>query len=176
MKVLILLFHPSYAGSHANRALAEAACTVDGVDVVDMTAHYPDLDVDTDTEVNRLFTADRLVLQFPVQWYSTPPLLKTWQDVVLTRMFYIKPNEEGARIRGLPVMVAATAGNDPEAYTPTGPNLFSLEELLRPLQSTAHRCALKWERPFLVYQANKSSPERLREHARDYAARLAAWR
>jgi putative NADPH-quinone reductase len=53
------------------------------------------------------------VLQFPIQWYSTPPLLKTWQDTVLTRKFYIHPTEAGERLRDVPVMVAATAGNKP---------------------------------------------------------------
>lgn len=34
-------------------------------------------------EAARLLTADRIVLQFPVQWYSMPPQLKAWQDAVL---------------------------------------------------------------------------------------------
>jgi putative NADPH-quinone reductase len=177
MKTLILLFHPDFSKSHANRALADAACSVEGVEIIDEGALYPDMRIDADREIRSLFTADRLVLQFPIQWYSTPPLLKAWQDLVLTRMFYINPKEEGERIRDLPILIAATAGNDPEAYTKDGVNLFQLEELLKPLRSTASRCALQWQEPFLMYRSNKSSPDSLQAAGREYAARLAGpWR
>jgi len=172
MKTLVLLFHPDFARSKANRALADAASRVGGVEIVEMGQLYPSHDLDIPAEVARLMTANRLVLQFPIQWYSTPPLLKLWQDTVLTRMFYVNPKEEGARLSGLPVMVAATAGNDPEAYAPSGINLFPLEELLKPLRSTANRCAFRWQPPFLVYRANKSPPSELTGAGQRYAARL----
>jgi putative NADPH-quinone reductase len=176
MSTSILLFHPEPARSQANRALATAAGTLADVEIVDMAALYPSVDsIDADAEVARLVAADRLILQFPVQWYSTPPLLKAWQDLVLTRMFYIRP-QEGESIRDLPLMVAATAGNDRSAYTPDGANLFALEALLRPLQATAYRCGLRWADPFLLFRANKSSPEELAAAGRAYATRISAWR
>jgi putative NADPH-quinone reductase len=72
----ILLFHPDFPQSKANRALVDAATALDGVEVVDVTALYPDGRFDLKAEVQRLLHIERLVLQFPVQWYSTPPLLK----------------------------------------------------------------------------------------------------
>ena len=175
MRTTILLFHPDFAKSKANRALADAARPLDGIAIVDMTALYAGGHVDVDAEVARLLAAERLILQFPIQWYSTPPLLKAWQDDVLSRMYYVHPDEEGERLRGLPVMVAATAGNDPSAYTPSGINLYPLEDLLKPLHSTAHRCFWRWTDPFLVYRANKSSPEELASAGRRYAERIASW-
>lgn len=90
MKTLILPFHPDLEHSNTNAVLADAARSVPGVEVVDMQALYPDgrLDMMRDgaVEAVRLLSADRIVLQFPVQWYSTPPLLKAWMDAVLTRM------------------------------------------------------------------------------------------
>ncbi len=177
MTTQVLVFHPDYARSHANRALAEAAAQLAGVVVHDMGSLYPDpRSIDVDTEVERLFSAERLILQFPVQWYATTPLLKAWQDVVLTRMYYLRPEQEGERLRDLPVMVGATAGNTPEAYGPDGVNLFSLAELLRPLQSTASRCAWRWAEPFLVHRANKLSDEERAEAARSYVERIERWR
>ena len=174
MSTRVLLFHPTFGQSKANRALADAAAGVDGVEVVDMYARYPDGKVDSDREVADLMSTERLVLQFPVQWYSTPPLLKAWEDEVLSRMYYVHPKEEGDRMRGLPVMVAATAGNTPQAYTAEGVNLFPLVELLKPLQSTAHRCYWAWTEPFTLYEANKAPPEALAAAGAGYAERLKA--
>ena len=172
MKTLVLLFHPNFTRSKANRALADAASQVDGAEIVEMGQLYPSHDIDIPTEVARLFTANRLVLQFPIQWYSTPPSLQLWQDTMLTRMLYVNPKEEGARLSGLPMMVAATAGNAPDAYSPTGINPFPLEELLKPLKATANCCGLRWQAPFLVYRANRSPLSELTAAGQRYAARL----
>lgn len=174
-KTLILLFHPDFTKSKANRALAAAATELPDVELIDMQALYPDGRIDVAVEVQRLIQAERIVLQFPVQWYSTPPLLKAWQDSVLTRMFYIAYETEGQRIKGRPLLVAATAGNVPAAYTADGMNLFALSDLLRPLHSTAHRCGLLWSEPFLVHSANKLEPAALADAAAAYAARLQEW-
>ncbi|WP_100965480.1 NAD(P)H-dependent oxidoreductase [Bosea sp. FBZP-16] len=172
-QTLILLFHPDYQSSCANRTLADAAGSRPGTSVVDMQALYPDGRIDGDAEAARLLSAERIVLQFPVQWYSTPPLLKAWQDAVLTRMFYIHYEAEGAKLAGRPLLIAATAGNIPEAYTTSGANLFSLRDLLKPLQATAHRCALAWQEPFLIYDARRADAEALEAAAEHYVARLA---
>lgn len=173
---LILMFHPDPARSRANRALAEAAAAVPGVAVVDMQALYPELRItDLDVEVRRLLAPRRVVLQFPVQWYSTPPLLKAWQDAVLTRMMYLAHEAEGRHLAGKPLLVAATAGNVPAAYTPGGSNGFALDELLRPLQATARRCGMPWATPFLVHGLREITPAQLQLQAQAYAERLRGW-
>lgn len=175
-KTLILLFHPDLGRSRANAALAAAAARLPGVEVIDIYALYPDGRIDADREVARLLSADRIVLQFPIQWYSTPPLLKAWQDAVLTRMYYITYKTEGCLLEGRPLLVAATAGNVPEAYVHDGANKFTMAELLRPLEAIAHRCVLPWQTPFLLYRADKLDDLSLHGAARDYAAILGEWR
>jgi putative NADPH-quinone reductase len=175
-RTLILFFHPDPAHSKANAALAAAASALPDTDVVDMQALYPDGAIDAGVEARRLLSAGRIVLQFPVQWYSTPPLLKAWQDAVLTRMFYLAHETEGRLLEGTPILVAATAGNVEQAYAPGGANLFPLEDLLRPLQAMANRCRLPWSAPFLLYRANRLDEEALRAAALSYRDRLEAWR
>jgi len=177
-KTLVLLFHPDLRRSKANAALARAAATLPDVEIVDMQAIYPggvDLFRDGEREAARLLTADRLVLQFPLQWYSTPALLKAWQDAVLTRMFYIAYETEGRRLEGTPLKIALTAGNLREAYRAGGRNLFEIDALLAPLKATANRCGLAWSEPFTVFQADKLSPEALDVAADDYARALRGW-
>lgn len=177
-KTLILLFHPNLARSNANAAMAAAAAKLRDVEIVDMQSAYPDsIDMFRDGEVEaaRLLAADRIVLQFPVQWYSTPPLLKAWQDAVLTRMFYINYEAEGRILEGTELLLAATAGNVPGAYRSGGRNMFEIEALFAPLRATANRCGLRWSPPFVIYEADKLPPEALKAAAERYAERLAEW-
>ncbi len=173
-KTLIVLSHPRFGGSRANRALTEAAMRLPDGEVAHLEGLYPDGEIDVDKEVARVLGADRIVLQFPMQWYATPPLLKAWQDAVLTRMFYIHPKTEGDLLIGRKVMAAVTAGNKPEAYSAAGVNLFPLPDLLKPLQSMAHRCGLKWQTPFLLFEAKSASDADLEAAGNAYAARLSA--
>ncbi|MBD9590760.1 NAD(P)H-dependent oxidoreductase [Pseudomonas sp. PDM03] len=169
---LIMSFHPDLGRSHANRALLDAVKDLPGVSIVDLYGLYPTDEVDTAVEVQRLLSAKQLVLQFPVQWYSTPALLKNWQDRVLTQMYYIAYEAQGSRLEGLPIMIVATAGNTPEAYSETGVNLFPLEQLLQPLRATAHRRQWAWSEPFLVYRANKLPGSELNVITTEYRARI----
>ena len=172
-KTLILNFHPGFTPSKVNAAMAEAVADLPDVEVVLMAgvanAHGS---FDNDAEARRLFDAGRLVLQFPIQWYAPPALLASWQAQVLTYMFYIAP-EHGERLSGLPIMVAATAGNVAQAYTPEGINGFPLEELLYPMQSMARRCGLVWHAPHLVFGANALSGPALEAEIGRYRERVA---
>lgn len=170
----IFHFHPGFTPSKTNAAMVQAAAEMPGVEVHKVYDAYPDSRIDVAAETRRLLDADRIVFQFPLHWYSTPSLMKEWQDQVLTYMFYIKP-EIGARLLSKPVMVAVTAGNVPSAYGPGGVNLFPLQDILKPLQSTASRCGLAWSEPFLSYGADKLSEEERSEVASVYRAKLEAW-
>ncbi len=172
---LVLLFHPCLAKSRVNAAMAEAASSLPGVEVVDMYALYPDGVMDFDAETQRLLRAKRLVLQFPVQWYAPPALLQTWKDAVLTHMYYVAYQTEGKRFEGTPVLVAATAGNTQQAYSAEGINLFSLHDLMKPLRATASRCKLPWADPFYVYEAKRIDAARLQHCAASYRQHLDTW-
>ncbi|WP_018690287.1 NAD(P)H-dependent oxidoreductase [Ahrensia kielensis] len=169
---LILLFHRDLSQSKANAGLAKAAQTVKDVQVVDMQARYPggviDIFTDAGADAEMLLSADRIILQFPIQWYATPALLKAWQDAVLTRMYYIFAEAEGDHLKGTPLMVAATAGNTSSAYGRDGANRYTIDELLTPLKATAHRCGLLWHSPYLVFTADKLEPSKLEDAALGY--------
>ena len=177
-KTLILLFHPDLSRSKSNAALAAVSANVPGVEIVNMQSAYPsgmDMFRDGEREAARLLSADRIVLQFPIQWYSTPPLLKAWQDAVLTRMYYIAYEREGRQLEGRPLMIAATAGNVPEAYRHGGRNLLPMIEILAPLRATAHRCGLVWADPFILYKADKLETGELEAASADYVQALQRW-
>ncbi|MEP7455841.1 NAD(P)H-dependent oxidoreductase [Phyllobacterium sp. SB3] len=160
-KTLVLIFHPDFNQSRANKALANAIADLPGVETFDVQGAYPDNNIDTDREVERLLAADRIVFQFPIQWYAAPPIFQAWQNAVLTRMFYINYENEGRLLEGKPLLLVVTAGNTASAYRPAGANMMPLEEILNPLRVTANRCGLQWNKPFFVYEAMKARDEQL---------------
>lgn len=178
-RTLILLFHPDLGTSTVNAALKAAAQAIPGTQVVDMQARYPDGVIhsatDGEVEARALLEADRIVLQFPIQWYSTPALLKTWQDVVLTRMYYIHADTEGGKLAGTPLMIAATAGNTEAAYGRGGANHYTMDELMAPLRATARRCGLAWHPPHLVFRADRANASDLNIAQESYLRSLKAF-
>lgn len=178
-KTLLLMFHRDIEKSVANAALFRAAQGIEGVTAIDMQARYPsgqiDMFTDAETDAQLLLEADRIVLQFPVQWYATPAILKAWQDAVLTRMYYIFPDTEGDRLAGTPIMLAATFGNLAEAYGREGQNYYSVDEIFTPLKATAHRCGLPWQTPHLMFSADKLDDAALASAAQSYTRALKAF-
>lgn len=171
----ILLFHPEPERSRVNAALARAAVGLHHVAIADMATLYPTgiaMERDSTREAARLLRADRIVLQFPMQWYSTPALLKQWQDVVLTRMAYVYWDTEGADLAGKPLMVAATVGAEEASYRRQGRNRFTIAELLAPLEASANRFAMDWQDPFLVLGADALREDDLDEAGHAYTRAL----
>lgn len=83
MKTLVLVFHPHLEKSQVNRKLMDAANETGDVTVVDEYAAYPDFKINVEHEQELIETHDRIVLQFPFYWYSSPALLKQWEDDVI---------------------------------------------------------------------------------------------
>ncbi len=171
-KTLLLLAHPQMEASRANKALLAAVWWRPGIEVVDLYAASPEGQIDVDAQVRHLLQADRIVLQFPMQWYSIPSLLKEWQDQVLTRMMYLAFEQEGRQLKGKPLLAAITAGAQEADYRQEGRNRFTVEELLLPLEATAHRCGFQWQEPFVVYDAREADDTYLAEAGERYAERL----
>ena len=81
--ILIIYAHPYPQHSHANKRMLEQARTLECVEVRSLYQLYPDFNIDIAAEQDALSRASLIVWQHPMQWYSTPPLLKLWMDKVL---------------------------------------------------------------------------------------------
>lgn len=174
-QLLCILAHPNLAASRANAALLQRIRRQPGAEIIDLYARYGGKQaIDVEAEAQSLMAAEAIVLQFPLQWYSTPSLLKEWQDQVLTQMMYVAPQTQGCHLAGKPVMVVATAGATFEDYTPEGRNRVSVNELLLPLQAMAHRCGLRWLPPFVVYDTRNLCDQALAEAGESLLMHLAA--
>lgn len=106
MKTVVLLFHPNFEASRINKAFEQAI----GGDytVRHMYVLYPDNKIDVAKEQVVLIEADRIVLQFPMYWYSSPSLLKEWQDQVL--LYGWAYGSSGKALHGKELLLAEFCG------------------------------------------------------------------
>jgi len=175
-KVLVLFAHPSLERSEVNRDLLAASKLTEGVTVVDLYAEYPTFGIDIDREQERLRQHEVIVFMFPLFWYSTPALLKEWQDLVLEYGFAY--GHEGTALHGKWFLCALTAGGRESAYREQGYNHYTIRELLRPLEQTAVLCGMQYLPPFALFGARTAVEEgRVADHVarwRDVLQRLVA--
>jgi glutathione-regulated potassium-efflux system ancillary protein KefG len=172
LRILVLLAHPAFHRSRANRALVEAVRELEGVTVHDLYEAYPDLMIDVPREQERLEGCELVVVQHPFYWYSAPALVKEWLDLVLTHGWAY--GENGTALAGKTWLSAITSGGREESYRAGGDNRFSVEEFLRPFEATAHLCGMRWAAPFVLHASHLTGPASLSDAAARYRERILA--
>lgn len=155
-RVLVLLAHPSLQRSRVHARLVREVREVEDVTLHDLYEAYPDFEVDVEREQALLLEHDTVVLQHPLYWYSTPPLVKQWEDLVLEHGWAY--GSAGTALRGKRAVSAVSAGGGAEAYRRDGRNRYTVEELLRPLEATWRLCGLEVLEPFVVYGTHRLDP------------------
>lgn len=129
-KLLVLFAHPSLDRSEVNVQLLDTTRQTEGVTVVDLYYEYPTYQIDIDREQARLLAHDIVIFLFPLYWYSTPSILKEWQDLVLKHGFAYGCG--GTALQGKVLLCAITAGGTEKSYRGEGYNHYTLRELLPP--------------------------------------------
>jgi glutathione-regulated potassium-efflux system ancillary protein KefG len=173
-RVLVLYAHPAPHKSRVHRRLAEAARSTAGVTVHDLYEAYPDFDIDVPAEQQRLLEHDVVVFQHPLYWYSTPALVKQWEDLVLEHGWAY--GSRGTALRGKRWMQAVTAGGRAAVYRADGPNRFTVPEFLHPVEQTARLCGMEWLPPFVVHGTHAMTEADIARAADEYRRLLEALR
>lgn len=174
LKILILFAHPAFQRSRVHPTLLASARSLEGVTVHDLYEAYPDLMIDVPREQALLREHDVIVLQHPLYWYSSPAILKEWQDLVLQHGFAY--GRDGTALHGKMMMSAVSAGGGEAAYRKEGVNRFTIVELLRPFEQTAALCGMRWLPPFVVHGTHLLEPSDIAGHAEEYRSVLTALR
>ncbi len=174
-RILVLFAHPSQHRSEVNLPLFRLCQRIDGVTAVDLYQEYPTFEIDIDREQLRLRDHDIIVFLFPLYWYSTPSILKEWQDLVLEYGFAY--GHDGTALHGKTFFCAVSAGGPEAAYSQQGFNHASLREILRPLEQTAALSGMKYLPPFALFSARTASEDgRIADHMNDWQRLLLALR
>lgn len=173
-RVLILFAHPALHRSRVNRGLVRAVRDVEGVTFHDLYEAYPDFDVDAGHEQELLERHDLIVLQHPMYWYSTPALVKQWEDVVLEHGWAYGAN--GTALRGKKMLSVITAGGGATSYTREGLNCFTVAELLAPIAQTARLCGIEYLPPYVIHGTHSLGTDDVARTADEYRRVIVALR
>ena len=174
-RVLVLFAHPALHNSRVNRRLIDAIDGLDGITINDLYAHYPNFHIDVAREQTLLRQHDLIVFQHPFYWYSSPAILKQWQDLVLEHGFAY--GQGGTALQGKAFLSAISTGGPAEAYCAEGSNHFSMLELLAPFRQTAALCGMEFLPPFVVHGTHRlSEPAAIDPYASNYRSLLSALR
>jgi glutathione-regulated potassium-efflux system ancillary protein KefG len=161
--ILIVFAHPLYEKSRIHSALISKASSYPEWKLHDLYQLYPDFNIDIEAEQQLLRNTDLIVWQHPVYWYSIPPLLKQWIDLVFT--FGWAYGKNGNALQGKYLLQCMSSGGKQEAYQTGGRNMHTLREFMAPHEQTARLCQLTYLPPFAVHGTHALSTTEINEHA-----------
>ncbi|TKI06988.1 NAD(P)H-dependent oxidoreductase [Martelella alba] len=171
MKALILVAHPDLNHSLIHkRWIREIQKETDNFTLHDIYAEYPDWNINVKREQNLIESHDELVIQFPCFWFSCPPLLKKWQDEVITRGWAFNGGKAFVNRR---VRLAVSAGMRASSYSRQGIMACTLEELLLPYQCVCRFIQAKYDGFHAFYGTQDDADDheyrdKLEENTRQY--------
>ncbi|HAT70804.1 MAG TPA: NAD(P)H oxidoreductase, partial [Flavobacteriaceae bacterium] len=160
-KILILFAHPKFEKSRANSALINQIKDKENVYVHDLYEHYPNFHINVAYEQELINAHDVIIWHHPFYWYSCPPLMKQWIDMVLEFDWAYGPN--GNALLGKTCLNAITTGGSKDVYCSQGYNSFTVEQFLRPFEQTANLCGMTYLPPFAAMGTHTLSDEALQK-------------
>lgn len=166
-KILLLFAHPALHLSRVHARWRKLALSAPQVTFHDLYAVYPDHFIDVDREQHLLREHGVVLMQFPLFWFSTPSVLKIWQDIVLEYGFAF--GEGGNALQGKYFGVITSTGGTNYTFTRNSSSFrFAVRDYLLPLESMARLCGMHYLPPFVVHNSHKIDEEALDMHCRNY--------
>ncbi|MCF6214449.1 MAG: NAD(P)H-dependent oxidoreductase [Flavobacteriaceae bacterium] len=142
-KTLVILAHPDLENSVGSKTIIASLSKLPNISVLNLTALYPDFNIDVASEQTALAEADLIILQYPIYWYNMPPILKQWFDKVFTFGFAFGA---GAQLTNKTIISSVTAGA-PESSYPEG----EMKRIMLPVKATAAFCKINYLNPIASY-------------------------
>lgn len=168
MKTLVILAHPDMESSRVNRRWKEELLQyTDNIALHELYTTYPDWKIDVSREQELLETHDHIMLQFPLYWYSYPPLLKKWFDDVFTHGWAY--GSKGNQLKGKRIGLAMSIGDKQENYAKDGSIGYSVEELVAPFIASMNHVGAQALPHYALYGASfQATDEEINRSAEGY--------
>lgn len=149
LRTLLIVSHPDILESQSQQYFLTSIKENETITIHHLEEQYPDGKIDVAKEQKLLRQHDRVIFQFPFYWYSSPPLLKYWQDMVLEDGFaYGNKKRLAGKEFGLIIMI----GMPRREYQAGGDELFTVSELTKPYQAMANKVGMTYIKPLPIFQ------------------------
>ena len=168
MKTLVILAHPNIDDSRVNkRWKQELVQYPDEIAIHELYKEYPDWNIDVEREQRLLEAHNHIIFQFPLYWYSYPPLLKKWLDDVFTHGWAY--GSKGNKLNDKKFGIAMSIGDKKENYSPAGSISFTVDEVITPFKaSMIHVGAIVLPYLAVFGSSFQASNEEINQSAKDY--------
>lgn len=123
------MFEKSLVYYHLSKVIQK----VNEVVWVDLYELYPDFDINIKRGQKRLEAFDVIIFQHPIYWYSCPPLLKQYIDLVFEYNWAY--GSKGNALKDKYFFQIISTGGTKEGYCSSGKDGFTIKELLQPFLS-----------------------------------------
>lgn len=171
---LIILAHPSFEQSIANKAIIEELSNSNlPLEVRDIHHLYPDYKIDVAEEQKILLKHRTIVFQYPFYWYSVPGILKHWIDVVFEYGFAY--GSSGDKLKGKNLLPSFTVGSSASSYTALGFQHFRVYEYCKQMEQTAYFTQMNYIEPVFSYENSRAAgyaEAQIKTNARRHARKL----
>ncbi|AUO09460.1 NAD(P)H oxidoreductase [Paenibacillus jamilae] len=168
MKTLVILAHPNIEDSRVNqRWKQELLQYTNEITIHEIYKEYPNWSIDVLKEQKLLEAHNNIIFQFPLYWYSYPPLLKKWFDDVFTHEWAY--GSKGDKLKGKKLGIAMSIGDKKENYLSTGSVTYTVDEVIAPFKASAVHVGATTSPYFAVFGASfQASDEDINQSAKDY--------
>ncbi|WP_419767084.1 NAD(P)H-dependent oxidoreductase [Arcobacter sp.] len=171
-KTLIILSHPNLELSKFNKSLINGIKHLNNLTIRHLDSLYGSdtKAFDVEAEQNMLLEHERIIFQFPWYWYSSPAMIKAYQDEVLTYGFAY--GNQGDKLFGKKFKIVTTIGGPDYSYQEGSWNKKSINELLSPFQVMASLTGMTYTKAFKVHGVAAMDDEELASKVKEYKEEL----
>ncbi|WP_170158537.1 NAD(P)H-dependent oxidoreductase [Aquisalibacillus elongatus] len=169
MATLVIIAHPSMEESVINKHLKQTIMNETDITVHDLYEKYPDEQIDIKREQHLLEEHNRVIFQFPNYWYSYPPLLKKWFDLVLERGWAFRGQHA---LKGKEFGIAVSSGFTAEDYRFDGLHRHTIDQVMAPFTATCNFIRTKSLPLFATFEQELETSEDYKQIAEAYIAYL----
>jgi len=168
MKTLIILAHPDINNSNVNKRWKQELIQYPNeIAVHELYKEYPDWNINVEKEQRLLEAHEHIIFQFPLYWYSYPPLLKKWLDDVFTHGWAY--GSKGNKLKDKKFGIALSIGDKKENYSPAGSVSFSVDEVITPFKASVKHVGARVYPYFAVFGSSfQASDEEINQRAKAY--------
>jgi putative NADPH-quinone reductase len=173
---LIILAHPNFDKSVANKTIVEALKNSNlNIEIRNIFNLYPEYKIDVKAEQDALLRHQTIIFQYPIYWYNMPAILKLWFDTVFEYQFAY--GSKGDKLKDKDFVPSFTIGAPENEYTTLGDHHFRVHEFCKNLEQTAYYAQMKYVDPIYFHGTSVVAGytlEDVKNKAEDHAGRLIA--